>query len=645
MSYSSPFQVSYDQRVRNRRQSVKAVQSKQVSRRNRRQNSKAEDHVLIKLPERAPTEDVPSGIDTPELPVAVIPVPEPSTEDTSSGIDTPEFPAAVIPVPEPSTDDVSVVVNTSKRADDSSKPRTQYDSEDESSADVITTAIITSNSFKRRAVPTFRIPKIKKPTVQSKLTIMDKSSSTGLKKKEHLRANTDNLTTRTPTVDNSKFTIGRPVDVDKINSSKKVLNSKKETALNKLSTRLIEGGTAIKNENQQGNRDKLNSRNTPPPSSLSTIRLPVHDGKGDKPVIAKKETVLNKLSTRFATEDGTSTPKNKLCKEKSGRKALDAETIKDRCTVRTNFEIELRKCNDMVPGQIIKAKAIQRVLFRLGCSSEEACLQNIYNIFGGKKSRCPTLSIVRSMERVLRLKSKKRRRRMMSILPTPECQNGTKSTDDVVQNTVHQPCPIARVKPILSSETIQTIPKIQGKLSTNYVHANVTGKHSFALISHIAVMLELTRSLGPSNLKSCDDEELVHRSLNEIKNNQDSKKYLNVIDSPEDIENEVPEVLKQVKNLLGCVKVKQPDRSSVSKHRCSHNLKSHLASCLAIRGSLPSLGTSGMSEEEIIEEHLFSLLNNDVCRDIMKIPQPYDVNRITSEVLKYMNDDKDSAAL
>ena len=52
-----------------------------------------------------------------------------------------------------------------------------------------------------------------------------------------------------------------------------------------------------------------------------------------------------------------------------------------------------------------------------------------------------------------------------------------------------------------------------------------------------------------------------------------------------------------------------------------------------------------MSEEEIIEEHLFSLLNNDVCRDIMKIPQPYDVNRITSEVLKYMNDDKDSAAL
>jgi len=54
---------------------------------------------------------------------------------------------------------------------------------------------------------------------------------------------------------------------------------------------------------------------------------------------------------------------------------------------------------------------------------------------------------------------------------------------------------------------------------------------------------------------------------------------------------------------------------------------------------------SGMSEEEIIEEHLFSLLNNDVCRDIMKIPQPYDVNRITSEVLKYMNDDKDSAAL
>ena len=84
----------------------------------------------------------------------------------------------------------------------------------------------------------------------------------------------------------------------------------------------------------------------------------------------------------------------------------------------------------------------------------------------------------------------------MSILPTPECQNGTKSTDDVVQNTVHQPCPIARVKPILSSETIQTIPKIQEKLSTNYVHANVTGKHSFALISHIAVMLELTRSLG-----------------------------------------------------------------------------------------------------------------------------------------------------
>ena len=56
---------------------------------------------------------------------------------------------------------------------------------------------------------------------------MDKSSSTGLKKKYHLRANTDNLTTRTPTVDNSKFTIGRPVD--KINSSKKVLNSKKET--------------------------------------------------------------------------------------------------------------------------------------------------------------------------------------------------------------------------------------------------------------------------------------------------------------------------------------------------------------------------------------------------------------------------------
>ena len=166
----------------------------------------------------------------------------------------------------------------------------------------------------------------------------------------------------------------------------------------------------------------------------------------------------------------------------------------------------------------------------------------------------------------------------------------------MVQNTVHQPCPIARVKPILSSETIQTIPKIQGKLSTNYVHANVTGKHSFALISHIAVMLELTRSLelGPSNLKSCDDEELVHRSLNEIKNNQDSKKYLNVIDSPEDIENEVPEVLKQVKNLLGCVKVKQPDRSSVSKHRCSHNLKSHLASCLAIRGSLPSLGTSAI---------------------------------------------------
>ena len=55
---------------------------------------------------------------------------------------------------------------------------------------------------------------------------------------------------------------------------------------------------------------------------------------------------------------------------------------------------------------------------------------------------------------------------------------------------------------------------------------------------------------------------------------------------------------------------------------------------------------SGMSEEDIIEEHLFSLLNNDVCRDIMKIPQPYDVNRITSEVLKYMNDDyKDSAAL
>ena len=54
---------------------------------------------------------------------------------------------------------------------------------------------------------------------------------------------------------------------------------------------------------------------------------------------------------------------------------------------------------------------------------------------------------------------------------------------------------------------------------------------------------------------------------------------------------------------------------------------------------------SGMSEGEIIEEHLFSLLNNDVCRDIMKIPQPYDVNRITSEVLKYMNDDKDSAAL
>ena len=111
---------------------------------------------------------------------------------------------------------------------------------------------------------------------------MDKSSSTGLKKKEHLRANTDNLTTRTPTVDNSKFTIGRPVDVDKINSSKKVLNSKKETALNKLSTRLIEGGTAIKNENQQGNRDKLDSRNTPPTSSLSTIRLPVNDGKGDK---------------------------------------------------------------------------------------------------------------------------------------------------------------------------------------------------------------------------------------------------------------------------------------------------------------------------------------------------------------------------
>ena len=54
---------------------------------------------------------------------------------------------------------------------------------------------------------------------------------------------------------------------------------------------------------------------------------------------------------------------------------------------------------------------------------------------------------------------------------------------------------------------------------------------------------------------------------------------------------------------------------------------------------------SGMSEEEIIEEHLFSLLNNDVCRDLMKIPQPYDVHRITSEVLKYMNDGKDSAAL
>ena len=78
--------------------------------------------------------------------------------------------------------------------------------------------------------------------------------------------------------------------------------SKKETVPNKLSKRLIEGGTTIKHEHGRGNRDKLNSRNTPPTSSLGTIRLPLHDGvirgntmTGRAPVIAKRETVLNKL--------------------------------------------------------------------------------------------------------------------------------------------------------------------------------------------------------------------------------------------------------------------------------------------------------------------------------------------------------------
>ena len=63
---------------------------------------------------------------------------------------------------------------------------------------------------------------------------------------------------------------------------------------------------------------------------------------------------------------------------------------------------------------------------------------------------------------------------------------------------------------------------------------------------------------------------------------------------------------------------------TVKSTRYSYNLKTHLATCLSTRGKQTT-----MSKEDIIEEHFFSILNNKICSDILKIPNNYDLEQLT----------------
>ena len=43
-----------------------------------------------------------------------------------------------------------------------------------------------------------------------------------------------------------------------------------------------------------------------------------------------------------------------------------------------------------------------------------------------------------------------------------------------------------------------------------------------------------------------------------------------------------------------------------------------------------------MTQEDVIEEHFFSVLNNQICADILKIPEKYNLEELTREVLSFI---------